>query len=66
MRNGDDAFRLKCMRMALESIVVSADNAEDDRLSYEAGRLFVLEQIRQMRLVFDYYEFRAPKAGESW
>lgn len=56
----DDAFRLKCMRLALDCIVASADNGENDRLAYEAGRLFVLEQIRQMRLVFEHYERRCP------
>jgi hypothetical protein len=57
--NSDDEFRLRCMRMALDSIMVSADNGERDRLSYEAGRLFVLEQIRQMRVAFEHYEKRA-------
>ena len=57
--NENDDFRLRCMRMALDSIMASADNGADDRLSYEAGRLFVLEQIRQMRIAFEHYERRA-------
>ncbi len=64
MTHNDD-FRLRCMRMALDNI--ESDNGTDkpgDGMSWEPGRLFNLEMIRQMRLAFEHYEKRCGQVAE--